>query len=96
MYPTVVMVLVESRRSMMDICELSSSNATAIAGRVASKARPATLRHTSFAFRPIDSTTADNKPESQHPRVSQSWDEEGYELEEAILEAKQSRVSTGG
>lgn len=95
MYPTVVMVLVESRRSMMDICELSLSNPTVIAGRVASKARPATLRHTSFAFRPIDST-ADNKPESQHPRVSQSWDEEGYELEEAILEAKQSRVSTGG
>ena len=39
MYPTVVMVLVQTQRSMVDVCEISPSNASKIIGPVASKVR---------------------------------------------------------
>ena len=39
MYPTVVILLVETHRSMTDVCEISPSNASKL---VASEARPAT------------------------------------------------------
>ena len=47
MYPTIVIVLVETQRSMTDICEISSSGASGLAGPVASdhEAHAATLRH---------------------------------------------------
>ena len=56
MYPTVVIVLVKTQRSMTDICEISPSNVSKIAGPVAPKARSATLGHLSFVVGPIDST----------------------------------------
>ena len=63
MYPTVVILLIETQRSMTDICEISPSNASKYAGPGASEARPATPGHLSFAVGPIYSTT-DNKAES--------------------------------
>ena len=47
-YPTVVIVLVESQRSMADICEISPSIANRIAGQATSETRQATLGHLSF------------------------------------------------
>ena len=57
MYPTIMVVLVETRRSMVDICEIVPSNATKIAAAAASddEAHPATLGHLSFAVGPINS-----------------------------------------
>ena len=44
MYPTVVILLVETHRSMMDICDISPSNASKFTGpALASEARPATF-----------------------------------------------------
>ena len=83
MYPTVVMVLVETQRSMADICEISPSNASRLAGPVASEARPATLGHLSFAVGPVHSAT-DNEAESQRSRALQS--QGGQEHGEVILE----------
>ena len=71
MYLTVVMVLVETQRSMTDICEISSSNTGRIPGPVGSEARPATLGHLSFAVGPVYST-GDNEAESQPSRALQS------------------------
>jgi len=77
MYPTLVVVLVETRRSMTDIWEITPlSNASQIAGPVASDARAATLEHLSFAIGPIYSTM-DNELESQRSRTSQSQDGRG-------------------
>ena len=73
MYPTVIVVLVESKRSMADIFEISPSNTIKFAGPVAHEARPATLGHLSFAVGPVHST-ADNRAESQRPRALQSED----------------------
>ena len=64
MYPTVVIVLVETQRSMVDVCEIHTSNASTLAGPVASESRPTTLGHLSFAVRPGHSTT-DSEAESQ-------------------------------
>ena len=59
MYPTTVVVLVESQRSMTDVCGISPSNATRVVARVASEheARAATLGHLSFAAGPNPSLT---------------------------------------
>jgi len=62
MYPTVVILLVETQRSMTDICEISPSNASKLAA--SSEARPATSGHLSFAVGPVDITT-DDEAESQ-------------------------------
>ena len=64
MYPTVVMLLVETQRSMANVCEISPSNASKFAAPVASEARPSTLRHLSFAAGPVHTTT-DNKAKSR-------------------------------
>ena len=69
MYPTVVMVLVDTQRSMMDVCEISPSNASKLAGTVASEARLATLGHLSFAVGPIH-TMMDN--EAALTRIAES------------------------
>ena len=57
MYPTIVVVLVETRRSMVDICEIGLSNTSRTVGAVASdhEAHPATLSSLSFAIGPINS-----------------------------------------
>ena len=64
MYPTVVIILVETQRSVMDFCEIGPSNASTLADPVASKARPATLGHPSIAVGLIRTTT-ENEAESQ-------------------------------
>ena len=85
MYPTVVVVLVETRRSMMDVCEFSPSNESKLAGPVASEARPATLGHRPFAVGPVHSTT-DDEAESQRSHALQSQGGEEHGLEEVIPE----------
>ena len=64
MYPTVVIVLVEIQRPMMDVFEISPSNTTKPAGPTASEAHPATLGHISFAVRSV-TTMMDDEAESQ-------------------------------
>ena len=61
MYPTIVVVLVETQRSMVDICEIVPSNASKIAPAVASdhEAHPATLTRPTFAVEPINSAMSD-------------------------------------
>ena len=71
MYPTVVILLVETQRSMVDVCDISPLNASELAGPAASEARPATLGHISFARGLVHSTT-DNEAESRRPRALQS------------------------
>ena len=72
MYPTIqatiVIVLVQTQRSMTDIFELSLSNASRLADLVASdhEARAATLRRPSFAVGPVDSVM-DDEAESLPP-----------------------------
>ena len=89
MYPTVIIVLVEKHRSMTDICEAGTSDASGLAGLMASEPRPATLGHISFA---VGSTyrTMDGESESQRPHVSQSQDREAYSLGNTILDIKGS------
>ena len=93
MYPTVIIIVVETQRSMTDICEISPSNAGRLGGPVASDARPATLGHLSFALGPVHSTTY-NETESQHSRALRSQGGKEYSLEEVVLEEKQSQVGT--
>jgi len=97
MYPTVVIVLVETQRSMTDVCEIYPSNASKFAGSVASDPRPATLGHLSFAVGPVHSTT-DNEAESQRSGTlqSQGRQEQLGASEEVILELKENRVCTSG
>ena len=71
MYPTLVIVLIETQRSITDVCEIGPLNASKPDGPVASEARSTTLGHLSFAVGPIHST-ADNRAESQRSRASQS------------------------
>ena len=94
MYPTVVVLLVESQRSMTDVCEISPSNASQFAGRLGSEARHATLGHLSFAVGPVESLM-DSEPESQRFLLSQSRGGQGRDQEdqEDILE---SQVGTDG
>ena len=89
MYPTVVIVLVETHRSMADICEVGLSDVSNFAGSTTFEARPATLGHLSFADGTTYSTM-DSESESQRPRVSQSQDGQEYCLEKDILEIKES------
>ena len=65
MYPTVVILLVETQCFMADVCEISPSNASKVAGPVGSEAHPATLGHLSFAVEPVHGTM-DSKAGSQH------------------------------
>ena len=71
MYPTVVVVLVETQRSMMDLCDINPSNANKPAGSVTSEAPLATSEHLPFAVGSVRSTT-DTEAESQHSRTLQS------------------------
>ena len=87
MYPTVVILLVETQRSMMDVCDVSPSNAGKLVGPAASEARPATLGHLSFARGPVYST--DNEAESQRSRALQSQGGQDHGLE-VIPEVKES------
>jgi len=90
MYPTVVIVLVETQRSMTDICEIDPSNASKSAGPVASEVRPASLGPLSFAVGPVYSTT-DNEAESQSSRTLQSQSRQKCGPEEVITELNSER-----
>jgi len=76
MYPTVVIILVETQRSITDVCESSPSNASKLAGPPASEARPATLGHLSFAAGSVHSMM-DNEVESQYSCAL--WSQGGQE-----------------
>ena len=80
MYPTVVIVLVETQRSMTDIYEISQSNASKLDTPVASETLPATIGHFSFDVTSVHSTT-DNEAESQRSRAlgGAGWQEHGLE-----------------
>jgi len=91
MYPTVVIILVETQLSKTDVFEIRSSNASGLAGPVASGARSATLGHLSFAVGPVHSTT-DNEAGSQCSRHGG----QDYGLEDVILELKDRHVGTSG
>ena len=93
MYPTVVIVLVETQRSMMDVCGIGTSNASKLAGPMLSELRPATLGHLSFALRPVHSTT-DDEAESQRSHALQSQGEQEHDLDEVILEVKERQAGT--
>jgi hypothetical protein len=95
MYPTVVILMVETQRSMMDVCQISLQNASNIAGPVTSDARPATLGHLSFAAGPLHTTT-ENEAEYLPSRTLWSQGREEHGFEEAIVEVNESRVGTSG
>ena len=69
-----MIVLVETQRSMMDVCEIGTSNTSKLAGPMPSEPRPATLGYPSFALGPVAAvySTTDNEAEShsRHSRVA--------------------------
>ena len=83
MYPTMVIVLVETQRSMVDVCESGTSNASKLAHSMPSEPRPATLGCLSFVLGPVHSTT-DDEAESQRSRALQSQGGQGSSLGEAM------------
>ena len=93
MYPTMVIILVETQRSMMDVCEISPSNTSKFPGRVA---RPAILGHLS----PLPSgqsihSTMDVEAGPLRSRALQSQGGQEYGLlGELILEVKESHIDT--
>ena len=89
MYPTVVIVLVETQRSMADVCEIGPSSATKLGDPVASEVRPATLGHLLFTVGPVHGMT-DDEVESQRSQ-SQSGRERG--LEQIFFEVKEVLVA---
>ena len=99
MYPTLVIVLAETQRSMTDICEVGPSSASRLAGPVPSdhEARTATLVQLSSAVGPTNSAV-DDEAESPLFHALQSRDVQEYGLEKVILEVnfEKSRVSSSG
>ena len=83
-----VIVIVETQRSMADICEIIPWNASTLAAPVVSEARTATLGHLSFAH-----STMNNEAESQFSRTLQSRGGQEHGLE-AILEVKELEVGS--
>ena len=95
MYPTAIIVLIETQRSMADVCEIGPPSASKLGAPVASEAHPATFGHLSFAIWPVHSTT-DDEAGSQRSRVLQSQGGQERGLEEVILEVKEGQVGIGG
>ena len=93
MYPTVVILLIETQRSMTDICEISLSNGSKTADLVAAEAHPATLGYLSFAVGPAHSVTRDDKVESQCSPGLWSQGRQEYSTE-VNLDVKESQVGT--
>ena len=94
MYPTVIVLLVESQRSVMDNIAINPSVASKLAGPVPSETCSEILGHFSFVTWPIDNTM-ENKPESQHSRASESQDGQECGLGDPIepeIEVKESQV----
>ena len=95
MYPTVVIILVQTQRSATDICEISPSSASRLAGPVTSTARLTTLGYLSFAVGTVHSST-DNETQPQHSRALQSQGGQAYDLDGVILEENKSHAGTSG
>ena len=95
MYPTVVIILVETQRSVADICEISPSNASRLVGPVASAVRPGTLGRLSFAVGTVHSST-DNEAQPRRSRALQSQGGLEYDLEEVLLEEHKTHAGTSG
>ena len=94
MYPSVVIVLVETQRSMVNVCEIGTSDARKLTGPMASEPRPAALGRLSFVLGPVHGTT-DDEAESQRLRALQSQGGQGHSLGEVIHEVlKERQVST--
>jgi hypothetical protein len=92
----VVILLVETQRSMTNVCEISPSNASQLAAPEASEVGPGPLGHLSVAVEPIYGTT-DNQAESQRSCALQSQGGQEHGLEEIILEVKESLpIGTSG
>jgi len=91
MYPAVVIVLVETQRSMMDVCEMSPSTESKFAGPGASEGRAATFGHLSFAVGSMNSTI-ENESEFQRSRVLQNQDRQEYGSEKDILDVKEGSL----
>ena len=94
MYPTLVMVLVETRCSMTDMWEISPSNVSQIAGPVASEDCPAILGHLFFTASQIHSTM-DSEVESQPLWALRAQDGQEHESENVIVEVKESQLQVG-
>ena len=88
MYPTVVMVLVQTQRSMADVCEIGPSNPSKFMSPVAVEACPATLGRPPYVVGPVHNITMDNEAESQRSRALQSHGGQEHGLYEDILEVK--------
>ena len=86
-YPTIVIVLVETQRSMADVWEISPSNASKFAGPVATEVRPATFGHLSFAVGTAHTST-DIEVELSRSRTLHSRSGQEHGLEEVVLEGK--------
>ena len=91
MYPTVVIVLVETQRSVTDIRETSTPNASGPAGPMATNAPAATAGHLSFGV--LNITTDNDASESPPSDVPQSQDVEERGLLK-VIPLKESRVSS--
>ena len=78
-----VMVLVQTQRSMTDVCEISPSNTSKLMG----PSRPATLGHPPYVVGPVRDTMRDNEAESQHSRALQSHGGQEHGLYEDIMES---------
>ena len=91
MYPTLVVVLVETQRSMMEICDIIPSSEGKVEGPVGSEAHSSTLGRLSFAVGSVRSVT-DNEAEYQCSLAlrSQAEQERGLEV---VLEESQVGIS---
>ena len=83
MYPTMVIVLVKTQRSMVDLCAIGPSNAYKPADLVVAQAKAcaATLSMVGSIH-----SAMDNELESQRCRAVQNPERREYGVEKAILE----------
>jgi len=97
MYPTLTIVLVETQRSMMDVCEIGPSDAGKFAGAVAlSDARGATSGRLSFPVEQIRTTMDSESVFLPSRALRPGRDGQGHGLEKVILEVKERQVGNSG
>ena len=85
MYPTIVIVLVETQCSMTDIC-VGLSNASRLAGPVPSEFHAATLGHPPIPVGAVNSAVY-NEADPPPSRLLQSRDVQERGLEKVVLKA---------
>ena len=86
-----MIVLIETQRSMTDICEIDLSNGSKPTDPVTSEAHLATLGYLPFAVKPAHSVATDKAAESRCLRDLRSQGRRGYDMDGVILDAKESR-----